>query len=397
MIINIYIMSNIIDFNNKNKYDFVIIKQRYKILNAFNEIVNFIKNNKIPLFSLSAMEIIFNKFINIKNPIIVITNQKNEFFLDFFKYIYKNFKLFYTINKNKGIYTYYLELQPVLIIYFSNKINNFKLYNKDNFTFVNPFLGLADIYYKYSLPFDFIDLYPNFIEIEEKFLNNLIENHTKKSFLRLYMSEKNEILEDEDDNNIVTTPTFIKNIFFSLFQFIESNIIITGDCMLTGSFAYNKIMNIDIIPDDKIEIIAVSADKTMNDIKIFLDSNFNDDNFIITKNNNSLDNSSKFFNYFFKEFTIFYNRTPILTIYEYYSQCCFNIFNDSLYIANYHNIIFHMLISNFDNIIKFITLFHKIAKDNIDILDKGNFQVFQYNHLNDAIIYRLKLISNFFK
>ena len=125
-------MSNIIDFNNKNKYDFVIIKQRYKILNAFNEIVNFIKNNKIPLFSLSSMEIIFNKFINIKNPIIVITNQKNEFFLEFFKYIYKNFKLFYTINKNKGIYTYYLELQPVLIIYFSNKINNFKLYYKDN-------------------------------------------------------------------------------------------------------------------------------------------------------------------------------------------------------------------------------------------------------------------------
>ena len=53
------------DFNNKNKYDFIIIKQRYKILNAFKEIVNFIQTNNIPLYSLSAMEIIFNKYINI--------------------------------------------------------------------------------------------------------------------------------------------------------------------------------------------------------------------------------------------------------------------------------------------------------------------------------------------
>ena len=49
---------------NKNKYDFIIIKQRYKILNAFKEIVNFIQTNNIPLYSLSAMEIIFNKYIN---------------------------------------------------------------------------------------------------------------------------------------------------------------------------------------------------------------------------------------------------------------------------------------------------------------------------------------------
>ena len=365
-------------------------KMKKSIKNGINDIIKYIKKEKILLFGKSALEIYNNKKLTIPIYCIVPNMNDNKNIKKIFEKIKQNYNILYKINIIYVINStfYKLNLIDTLIIYNSSIIKKDYILTKNNFKIVSPLLSIINVLFHYSTP----------IRNNYKWLSSFDNYFNYISSIKF--NEKNKIIDkDFIDDNILQNYTITNNILLKN-KFFESKYLLT-----TGVKALNTILktnyndNIDIIIcEDRIENEINNIKNIINNIKS-INSKINSDK--KEKKNNNLINikiyKNNIFYYFSTIYKIYYNNIHIITFYcmkEAYS------INTKLNISNLHTtcmiLLYKFLLC--DN-----TYYLKLAKlllfksKNKDLFENNEFQCFQNtfvkNCLSDILNERNKLFN----
>jgi hypothetical protein len=311
-----------------NKFHIEAIKnERKKMYPAIKDLHNFLIKNKINFFGVTQLDS-HNKENGFNKPFVVISDKDNKFFLDFFKGLYKKYykkrnQVFFSLPvKKRYHYIYMLNLQPVLIIYHMEKVDNF--INRINLH------SLKHLYYEYTLPVNFSNYWSDWMKVEDKILNLFLKNKSNK-------------------------PDMINN------QFLYLNLKIK-DLFLTGGRAYDMIMGASYFANSHYDIITSDTTVLVNQLKSTYDMEFDE---IKVNYDNKIP-------YFYTHIQLYFEGQLIFNIFE-YSRLVNYIEIDGVRVSNYHGVCFHLLHESLNNDYYVKELLNVVKKNGI----VGNFDVFQ--------------------
>ena len=234
----------------KQKYNKLLKIEKKKVQKGIDEIIKFIKKEKYPLYGNSVIELIGEGKLNPNTLLtIIVHNKEIKNIKKFFSTFYKKYKLFFQMRYlGKNILIYSLNLVSVLNIKISNY--KFEVFNQNDFSYVDPFYGLIDIYRNYLDPIHYSILLStgniNF-EGENLFIKKIIKESSNNLNL---IDNKNSKLNQKVNNHLIE-------------KYLKKN----KKVMMTGYLAYDKIMGTNYFQNKPIEIISYDAFNEIEKIK----------------------------------------------------------------------------------------------------------------------------------
>jgi len=313
----------------------IMNQERKKLYPALKDLHNIIKKEQIPLFGLSVIDLEFHNRLSYENPIYIITDKDNAFFIDIFKKLYKKYnrtrnQVFFSLpTKKRYHYIYMLNLQPVLIIHFNK--DPYPFYIKNSFKCTDILISLSHMYYEYTLPYNFSKFWLKWIKVESDGIENLLKlNYEQPKFKPINFNFE-PILEK------------IKN---------------RDDLIITGGYAYDLLMNTNYFKNSKLQLITVNSTELIKEL-------FNDFKTIEISYNDKIQ-------YFYNHYQLFDNDVLICEMFSYNRLVNYVKINEYK-LSNPHGIIFHLMLDK-GNQYYIIKLLNYI---------KNNFNVFQKNYLLD--------------
>lgn len=344
----------------KEKYNKLLLDERKKVGRGVSEIIKFIKKNNYPLFGSSVLELITDNKLNNKKMITIVVKKKQiNDIKKFFSTFYRKHKLFFQmkyIGKDNLVYS--LNLVSVLSIKISNY--NFELNTKNNYTYVNPLYGLMDLYRIYLDP----------VHYSVQFASGNINFESENKFTKNLITQNIPNIEDSD----ISKPNQKLNNHL-IKKYLPKN----KNVMLTGYLAYDMIMDTKYFQDKPIEIISYNADEEVNNIKKYF--KFNLKTKLQTK---------QIFPYFKKIIHFFSDDgLHLITLYEYKGIYNTNELNE-INIANVHGVMLNLIFNKLENKKYIVKMLKHIIDNNINILHKGRYQVFQNKYVDGLIFNGIK-------